>query len=75
MCRFVLQEVLRLHPAVYQTWLQCAKPVDTIPLSKAIRTVDGKMISEVTVGKGTSVHLSIAAYNRYISLIMMGDFS
>ena len=62
--------MLRLHPAVYQTWLQCAKPIDTIPLSKAIRSLDGKEIWEVTVDEGMSVHLSISAYNRCVYLFL-----
>ncbi|EJD00175.1 cytochrome P450 [Fomitiporia mediterranea MF3/22] len=58
-----MKEVLRLYPAVYQTWLQSAKP-DVIPLSKPIITSDGRKIEEISIEKGQNVHLSIFAYNR-----------
>ncbi|EJD00177.1 cytochrome P450 [Fomitiporia mediterranea MF3/22] len=58
-----MKEVLRLYPAVYQTWLQSAKP-DVIPLSRPIITSDGRKIEEIPIEKGQNVHLSIFAYNR-----------
>ncbi|TCD61631.1 hypothetical protein EIP91_008155 [Steccherinum ochraceum] len=58
-----LKEVLRFHPPVYH--LHRAVGQDTaIPLSKPVTTKSGTEINEVPVAKGTSIVLSIAAYNR-----------
>ncbi|ESK91018.1 cytochrome p450 [Moniliophthora roreri MCA 2997] len=59
----VLKESLRVHPAVYQNYRLAARD-DVLPLSKPITTLTGEVISELPVGKGTKIVLSIAAYNR-----------
>ncbi|KAJ3733764.1 cytochrome P450 [Lentinula guzmanii] len=59
----VLKESMRFHPAVYQNYRMAAHDV-VLPLSKPITTTKGKTISELPVGKGTKLVLSIAAYNR-----------
>ncbi|KAJ3787298.1 cytochrome P450 [Lentinula aff. detonsa] len=59
----VLKESMRFHPAVYQNYRMAAHDV-ILPLSKPITTTKGKTISELPVGKGTKLVLSIAAYNR-----------
>ncbi|KAK0239749.1 cytochrome P450 [Armillaria nabsnona] len=59
----VIKEALGLHPVVYGPFLQPAED-DTLPLSKPIRTLDGKSISAIPVGKGQIIHVSISGYNR-----------
>ncbi|KAJ3800317.1 cytochrome P450 [Lentinula aff. detonsa] len=59
----VLKESMRFHPAVYQNYRMAAHDV-VLPLSKPITTTKGKTMSELPVGKGTKLVLSIAAYNR-----------
>ncbi|KAK0228911.1 cytochrome P450 [Armillaria fumosa] len=59
----VIKEALRLHPVVYGPFLQPAED-DVLPLSKPIRTLDGKLISSIPVGKGQIIHVSISGYNR-----------
>lgn len=59
---------MRFHPALYQNYRQAAND-DILPLSKPIKTTDGKMISELPIPKGMKIILSIAAYNRYSSMI------
>ncbi|KAJ3988851.1 cytochrome P450 [Lentinula detonsa] len=59
----VLKESMRFHPAVYQNYRMAAHDV-VLPLSKPITTTKGETISELPVGKGTKLVLSIAAYNR-----------
>lgn len=54
---------MRFHPALYQNYRQAAED-DVLPLSKPIKTLDGKYISELPIPKGMKVILSIAAYNR-----------
>lgn len=55
---------MRLHPVVYGPFLQSAED-DILPLSKPIKTLDGKFISTLPVGKGQVIHMSISGYNRY----------
>ncbi|KNZ71834.1 Cytochrome P450 3A4 [Termitomyces sp. J132] len=59
----VIKEVLRLHPVVYGPFLAPAED-DVLPLSKPIKTLDGKEISALPVGKGQVIHVSISGYNR-----------
>ncbi|KAJ4000630.1 cytochrome P450 [Lentinula boryana] len=59
----VLKESMRFHPAVYQNYRMAAHDV-VLPLSQPITTTKGKTVSELPVGKGTKLVLSIAAYNR-----------
>jgi len=59
----VLKEGLRLHPVIYVSFV-APKQDDVLPLSKPIRTTDGRMISEIPVRAGQFVHLSLAGYNR-----------
>ncbi|KAG6811664.1 hypothetical protein H0H92_006377 [Tricholoma furcatifolium] len=57
------REALRLHPVVYGPFLQPAED-DVLPLSKPIKTLDGKFISSLPVGKGQIIHVSLSGYNR-----------
>jgi hypothetical protein len=59
---------MRFHPALYQNYRQAANN-DILPLSKPIKTTDGGTISELPIPKGMKIILSIAAYNRYSSMI------
>ncbi|KAF5378997.1 hypothetical protein D9757_009094 [Collybiopsis confluens] len=61
--RAVMKEGLRLHPVVYGPFLYPAED-DVIPLSRPIRTIDGRMISEIPIAKGQIVHVSVSGYNR-----------
>lgn len=69
-----VQESMRFHPALYQNYRQAAND-DILPLSKPIKTMDGKTISELPIPKGTKIILSIAAYNRYPSMIPVVPWS
>jgi len=59
----VIKESMRFHPAVYQNYRQAAKD-DILPLSKPIKTTDGRIINNLPIPKGMKIILSIAAYNR-----------
>ncbi|KIM45089.1 hypothetical protein M413DRAFT_441752 [Hebeloma cylindrosporum] len=59
----VIKESMRFHPALYQNYRQAAND-DILPLSKPIKTTDGRTINELPIPKGMKVILSIAAYNR-----------
>ncbi|KAF9070864.1 cytochrome P450 [Rhodocollybia butyracea] len=59
----VLKESMRFHPALYQNYRMAARD-DVLPLSKPVVMTNGKEISEIPIGKGTKLVLSIAAYNR-----------
>lgn len=54
---------MRFHPALYQNYRMAARD-DILPLSKPITTTNGEKITELPIGKGTKLVLSIAAYNR-----------
>ena len=41
---------------------------DAIPLAESITTRDGRVINEIPVSKGQSIHCSFVAYNRFDSL-------
>lgn len=38
---------------------------EVIPLSQPIETTTGEIVSEIPVGKGQMIHLSLCGYNRY----------
>lgn len=59
----VIKESMRFHPALYQNYRMAARD-DVLPLSKPIRGPDGQLTSNLPIGKGTKIILSIAAYNR-----------
>ncbi len=56
---------MRIHPVIYGPFLEPADN-DVIPLAKPIRTLDGRTVTEIPVGKGQLIHASIAGYNRYV---------
>ncbi|OCH92796.1 cytochrome P450 [Obba rivulosa] len=64
----VLKEGLRMHPVIYVSFL-APQMDDVLPLSKPIRTKDGRMLSEIPVRAGQYVHLSLAGYNRHALLM------
>ncbi|PIL24888.1 cytochrome P450 [Ganoderma sinense ZZ0214-1] len=66
-CFAAMKEVLRLHPIVY-TLGRVASRDDVLPLASPITNADGEVVSEVAVPKGTSVVISIWAYNRLPSI-------
>lgn len=43
---------------------------EVIPLSQPIETVTGEIISEIPVGKGQMIHLSLCGYNRYVIVLL-----
>lgn len=51
-------------PQIYRV----AAKDDLVPLSKPITSTSGKQFNEVLVPKGTRIVVSIAAYNRSVSL-------
>ncbi|OBZ79093.1 hypothetical protein A0H81_00288 [Grifola frondosa] len=55
----VLKEALRLHPVVFGPFLYSTID-DVLPLSKPIRTTDGKLLSELPISAGQNVHISIS---------------
>ncbi|KAF9018043.1 cytochrome P450 [Hymenopellis radicata] len=59
----VVKESMRMHPVVYGPFLEAAND-EVLPLSKPIRTLDGRTIAELPIGKGQLMHISIAGYNR-----------
>lgn len=59
----VIQETLRLHPPLDHL-IRTATQDDVLPLSKPIRTVEGKFVSELVVAKGTALNLPLAYFNR-----------
>ncbi|KAF8907509.1 cytochrome P450 [Mucidula mucida] len=59
----VIKESMRIHPVIYGPFLEPADN-DVIPLAKPIRTLDGRTVTEIPVGKGQLIHASIAGYNR-----------
>ncbi|KAF9567920.1 cytochrome P450 [Agrocybe pediades] len=59
----VIKESMRFHPALYQNYRQAAHD-DVLPLSKPIKTLDGREINTLPIPKGMKIILSIAAYNR-----------
>ncbi|KAG8220520.1 cytochrome P450 [Butyriboletus roseoflavus] len=59
----VIKEGLRYHPVVPHAY-RIADKDDIIPLSRAITTESGEVITEIAVPKGTRIVASIAAYNR-----------
>ncbi|KAF7331088.1 Cytochrome P450 [Mycena venus] len=59
----IVQEVLRLHPALHKT-PRLASQDDVIPLGTPIVTPSGETISSVTVAKGTMILEPIRAINR-----------
>ncbi|OCH85650.1 cytochrome P450 [Obba rivulosa] len=61
----VLNKALCMHPVVYGPFVYVKKE-DILPLSKPIRTTDGKMISEIPVGPRQYMHMSFAGYNRQV---------
>jgi hypothetical protein len=61
---------MRFHPALYQNYRQSADD-DILPLSKPIKTKDGRTLSNLPIPKGMKVILSIAAYNRYSLVVSM----
>lgn len=58
------QETLRYHPVVYGPFVETMQD-EVIPLSQPIETATGEVISEIPVGKGQMIHLSLCGYNRY----------
>jgi len=56
---------MRFHPALYQNYRQAAND-DVLPLSKPIKTRDGREITKLPIPKGMKIILSIAAYNRFL---------
>ncbi|TFK45416.1 cytochrome P450 [Heliocybe sulcata] len=58
-----LKEGLRFHP-VASNMFRRATQDDVIPLSAPMRLSSGKVVGELTVPEGTSMILSVAAYNR-----------
>ncbi|EPQ54006.1 cytochrome P450 [Gloeophyllum trabeum ATCC 11539] len=63
----VVQEVLRLHPAVLETWRE-ATTDDTLPLGTAITTRDGQIVDRITIRKGTRVTVPISCVNQAESI-------
>ncbi len=63
----VLQETLRFHPIVYNTF-RVALENDVLPLLDPITTETGEVLNELPIPKGTKIITSIAAYNRFVAL-------
>ncbi|KAG7445691.1 cytochrome P450 [Guyanagaster necrorhizus] len=59
----VVKESLRFHPTLHHAYRYACED-DVLPLSQSIIDVDGKVLTEIPIPKGTYVFCSIAAYNR-----------
>jgi cytochrome P450 len=59
-----MQETLRYHPVVHNTFRQAIKD-DLLPLSKPIITPSGEVLNEIPVPKGLKIITSIGGYNRF----------
>ncbi|KAG1766145.1 cytochrome P450 [Suillus occidentalis] len=59
----VVHEILRLHPPVGE-FTRLAVTDDVIPLSESVRTESGEMTDSLSIARGTSITISIAAINR-----------
>ncbi|KZT27192.1 cytochrome P450 [Neolentinus lepideus HHB14362 ss-1] len=62
-----LKEGLRFHPVASNMFRRAAQD-DVIPLSKPMRLNSGEIVGELAVPEGTSIIISVAAYNRDKSL-------
>ena len=62
-----MKEVLRLHPIVYMLGRVAGRD-DVLPLANPITNMDGEVVSEIPVPKGTNCIISIWAYNRLKSI-------
>ncbi|KAJ7158153.1 cytochrome P450 [Mycena filopes] len=60
----VVREVLRLYPPVAPVMYRQAMADAVLPLSKPIVASDGKLRHTITVPKGTSLYVGIAAANQ-----------
>ncbi|EPQ55433.1 cytochrome P450 [Gloeophyllum trabeum ATCC 11539] len=58
-----LKEGLRFHPAA-NNMFRVAIQDDVVPLSKPLHLKSGKVVGELAIPEGTSIVLSVAAYNR-----------
>ncbi|KAH9935136.1 PAH-inducible cytochrome P450 monooxygenase PC-PAH 1 [Epithele typhae] len=58
-----MKEILRLHPIVYAL-VRYASRDDVLPLARPLTLVDGTVVTELPVPKGTDIQISIWAYNR-----------
>ena len=65
-CLAAMKEVLRLHPIVYQLSRVTGRD-DVLPLGRPLTTVDGTVVNEIAVPKGTNLLISIWTYNRCVS--------
>ncbi|KAJ7873197.1 cytochrome P450 [Mycena leptocephala] len=60
----VVREVLRLYPPVAPVAFRKATSDTVLPLSEPITGVDGTLMHSISVPKGTSVYIAIAAANH-----------
>ncbi|KAF8901275.1 cytochrome P450 [Mucidula mucida] len=58
-----IKETLRLHPFAH-TLVRVAGHNDVLPLLEPVTTRDGKVLKEIPIAKGQSIHISIYMYNR-----------
>jgi len=59
----IVKETLRYHPPIYAGLRQSVNS-DRIPITTPIRTTDGRVITEIPIGPGCNVLISICGYNR-----------
>ncbi|KAF7362826.1 Cytochrome P450 [Mycena venus] len=60
----VVREILRLYPPAAPVMFREAMADAVLPLSTPITGVDGKLITSITVPKGTTMYIAIAAANH-----------
>ena len=58
-----LKEAMRLHPILW-TVGRFASQDDVIPLAVPITTKSGRQLASITVRRGQTIDISVAAYNR-----------
>jgi len=63
----LIKETLRFHPIITFMHREAGRE-DVIPLSEPVTTKSGKIITTIPVSKGQRIIISIAAYNRLISV-------
>ena len=63
-----IKETLRLHPIVYML-TRLSTREEVLPLAFPVTDVDGEIMSEIPIPKGTNLSLSFWQYNRSVSRI------